>query len=392
MVSRGYCLVWRVLFRCLNPVLNSSGRAAFWVNWALVLLVICLSLIALYLTIGIPDRRQVQDVSREEIQAAHSDQRYRIPVPATDTVHPGLQPANAGPGQERPHKGSGGPVPVNMAKSLPLHERGDDMARAPGPEDQPRPPKTVKRGIEDTEKGRALIVAKDADGRPATDPKSGNRALAETGQPQTESEQRPSLQGKSTPLSEGEDRGERRFVRVRAINVREGPSTRSRVKFRMVMGEALTVTGKRKGWMAVRLEDGRSGWVYHTLLQDTPVQGMRTAHNGREIRAVRVDLAGGDTIRVVFELNGRFPPRIMVIKGDKPRVVCDFPDTKLAPHIGDSVEVNEGILKKIRTGLHTGPESKVRVVLDLLPGQDYEVNPAPSDKENRYILRVSAKQ
>jgi hypothetical protein len=81
----------------------------------------------------------------------------------------------------------------------------------------------------------------------------------------------------------------------------------------------------------------------------------------------------------------------MIVEGEKPRVVCDFFDAGLAPDIGYSIEVSNGIVEKIRTGIHKSPKFKVRVVLDLIPERNYEVDQFFFEKENYYVLVVKAK-
>ncbi|MBL7205922.1 MAG: SH3 domain-containing protein [Desulfobacteraceae bacterium] len=207
-----------------------------------------------------------------------------------------------------------------------------------------------------------------------------------------ETEKRPVKEVDKASLQAGAETGKRLFVKVHVGNVREEPSTTSRVKFRLEMGDPVTVTGKRGGWVAVKLDDGRFGWVYHTLLTDSIVPQKATARATREIKAIRPEVAAKDVAKVIFELNGPFPPQTMIVEGEKPRVVCDFFDAGLASDIGDSIEVNNGIVEKIRTGMHKWPEFKVRVVLDLVPERNYEVDQIFFEKENYYVLVVKAKE
>ena len=117
-----------------------------------------------------------------------------------------------------------------------------------------------------------------------------------------------------------------------------------------------------------------------------------TAPATNEIKAIRPEFAARDVAKVIFELNGPFHPQTMVIEGKKPRVVCDFPDADLASDIGGSIEVNNGIVEKIRTGIHKRPKFKVRVVLDLVPERNYEIGQFFFEKENYYVLVIKAKE
>jgi len=118
---------------------------------------------------------------------------------------------------------------------------------------------------------------------------------------------------------------------------------------------------------------------------------MATARAAKEIKAIRPEVAAKDVAKVIFELNTPFSPQTMILEGEKPRVVCDFFDAGLAPDIGESIEVSNGILERIRTGMHKWPKFKVRVVLDLVPERNYEIDQSFFEKENYYVLVIKAK-
>lgn len=50
------------------------------------------------------------------------------------------------------------------------------------------------------------------------------------------------------------------------VNMRVGPSTKTGVIRTLQPGEALAMGPTQRGWVAVRTEDGESGWVYSTYL------------------------------------------------------------------------------------------------------------------------------
>ncbi len=79
----------------------------------------------------------------------------------------------------------------------------------------------------------------------------------------------------------------------------------------------------------------------------------------------------------------------MVIEGEVPRVVCDFPAARLAPGVKQNLPVKTGVVKRIRVGVHKGQKPKVRVVLDLKDGQSYAVEQFFFEKENYYAIMVS---
>jgi len=71
----------------------------------------------------------------------------------------------------------------------------------------------------------------------------------------------------------------------------------------------------------------------------------------------------GNRESVVFHLNGPWLPKAFALKGDNPRVVFDFMDTRLGRSVPSSIDTKGTMIRKIRTGRHS---NKSRVVLDLV--------------------------
>ncbi len=74
---------------------------------------------------------------------------------------------------------------------------------------------------------------------------------------------------------------------------------------------------------------------------------------------------------VTFKLNGPHLPKISAIKGEAPKVIFDFYDTRHSPSIKSEIKSWGNLVSAIRTGRHNEP-LKTRVVLDLVPGQEYD--------------------
>lgn len=74
---------------------------------------------------------------------------------------------------------------------------------------------------------------------------------------------------------------------------------------------------------------------------------------------------------VTFKLNGPHIPTISAIKGEKPKVIFDFYDTRPSPAIKSVIKSWGNLVSAIRIGRHNDP-LKTRVVLDLVPGQEYD--------------------
>ena len=69
---------------------------------------------------------------------------------------------------------------------------------------------------------------------------------------------------------------------------------------------------------------------------------------------------------VDFYLNGPWLPKAFALDGDKPRVVFDFKDTRLARTISRSIVAEGEMIRQIRFGRYT---NKTRVVIDLAVGK-----------------------
>ncbi|HKI48130.1 MAG TPA: SH3 domain-containing protein [Desulfobacteria bacterium] len=178
-------------------------------------------------------------------------------------------------------------------------------------------------------------------------------------------------------------------------NVRKGPSVKEKVLFRIARGDKLQETGQKGNWYEIRLNDGRSGWAHRTLfnapttppLKATP--GIVKNEKKGVIKGIRTVVTDPNRAQIIFELNGYFPPEIMVIEGEVPRVVCDFFSVGVARGVKKNVQVNNGVVKRIRVGVHKGAKPKTRVVLDLSAGQNYAVEQFFFEKENYYALMVN---
>ena len=106
----------------------------------------------------------------------------------------------------------------------------------------------------------------------------------------------------------------------------------------------------------------------------------------KEIREIRFEVTPKGEEKVSFVLNGPFLPKTFAIEGDSPRLVCDFFSTFLGKGIGDRIMVKGKVVQQIRTGVHGGPNPKVRVVMDLAPQVDYNVQPILFENRRLYIL------
>lgn len=399
MRFQGRRLIHQFQFRCCSTILNTHGRLAYWLNAVLVLLVICSLVAVLYFTSGITYKQIQSIISPDQKEGGKPVQRYKVAMPARESVQVAPGSSSDTVAYDEPAEDySKLPLEASDSQATTPLEKSDNDARladSAGVVDQQNvlsPPETEKRPAKEVEKGGSMATREDVGTKLQAEGKTGEQGIESDPDVKAKIEKGSSRKVDKASLQAGAETGKRLYVKVHVGNVREEPSMTSRVKFRLEMGDPVTVTGKRGGWVAVKLDNGRFGWVYQTLLTDSIVPLKATARATKEIKAIRPEVATKDVVKVFFELNGPFPPQIMIVEGEKPRVVCDFFDAGLASDIGDSMEVNNGVVEKIRTGMHKWPRSKVRVVLDLVPERNYEIEKSFFEKENYYLLVVKAKE
>jgi len=178
------------------------------------------------------------------------------------------------------------------------------------------------------------------------------------------------------------------FVQTDVANLRDRPSTGGNVLFQIGKGRSVTGAEQKGQWCRIRTDDGRSGWVHCALLSDVPVPQSGDVSAKREIRAIRVEPRVHQRARVFFEVSPPAIPEILVLEGERPRVVCDFLDAVPDPRLGDRMVVGSGIIQTIRIGLHPRPRPKVRIVLDLKPGPRYAVGQFGEADQEGFALEV----
>ena len=121
-----------------------------------------------------------------------------------------------------------------------------------------------------------------------------------------------------------------------------------------------------------------------------PHTKVARAEKFKEIKDIQFSKTSKGEDMVTFILNGNYPPQIFPTKKGKPRVVCDFSDAFVRHSIKRRIKVNGNSIQQIRIGLHEGPNSKVRVVLDLAPYQndDYQIQPVLFKDKHLFAIVV----
>lgn len=91
---------------------------------------------------------------------------------------------------------------------------------------------------------------------------------------------------------------------------------------------------------------------------------------------------------VFFKLNDFYPPIVFGIEKGNPRVVCDYLDTALAPEVSPEIITQGKYVSRIRTAKHKGPD-KVRVVLDLIPSRNYDLQQVFFKEDNLFVIIIN---
>ena len=184
--------------------------------------------------------------------------------------------------------------------------------------------------------------------------------------------------------------GETLYVKVLVARVRQAPSTESPILFKVRRGDPVVVNQKKGDWYHIQHPDGRAGWAHQNLFTATAQTGRDTTGQNFYIKSVHLKVLSGEKEAIAFQLDGFQPPETFVLKGEQPRVVCDFLNTRVLDSVGDRVESKGFLVKDIRIAPYGGGAPRVRVVLDLNAGRNYEIDQTFYKQENRYIVTVAA--
>ena len=103
---------------------------------------------------------------------------------------------------------------------------------------------------------------------------------------------------------------------------------------------------------------------------------------------ITFESTANDSEMVLFKLNDFYPPLVFGIEKGNPRVVCDFLDTVLGSDIETTIQTRGMFVSRIRTALHPSP-AKVRVVLDLVPNKNYDLQQVFFKEDNLFVIIIS---
>jgi hypothetical protein len=91
---------------------------------------------------------------------------------------------------------------------------------------------------------------------------------------------------------------------------------------------------------------------------------------------------------VLFNLDGFRPPTVFGVEKGHPRVICEFKQTRAAAEVPGSIKTDGTFVHKIRT-TRDAAAGKVRVVIDLAPGNSYDLQQVFFKEDNLFVLIVN---
>ena len=109
---------------------------------------------------------------------------------------------------------------------------------------------------------------------------------------------------------------------------------------------------------------------------------------GPQLEYVKFDATSPKGEMVMFKLNGFHPPSVHGVEEGIPRVICDFNNTRLVDATKSLIKTDGKFVKVIRTSKTKKPE-KVRVVIDLEPNRNYDLQQVFFKEDNLFVIIVN---
>jgi hypothetical protein len=91
---------------------------------------------------------------------------------------------------------------------------------------------------------------------------------------------------------------------------------------------------------------------------------------------------------VLFHLTDFRPPVVSAVEKDNPQVYCDFLGLELSKGVEENIVAKGKYVERISTSKHSKPD-KIRVVLNLLPNRDYDLQQVFYKNDNLFVLIVN---
>ncbi|MGE0086333.1 MAG: SH3 domain-containing protein [Desulfococcaceae bacterium] len=150
-------------------------------------------------------------------------------------------------------------------------------------------------------------------------------------------------------------------------NIRVSPDLTAGVLSVLKKGDTVVIKEHGEEWYHVQLADGRDGWAHKKLF------AKRAPVRLHKMEGLRIEKSGKNEEKIYFLYKGPKPPDIAISKADSIRIICDFSNTRPGKGIEKKTEVKGNLIQAVRTGLHGEDQSDLRVVFDMVPGAEYEL-------------------
>ena len=98
----------------------------------------------------------------------------------------------------------------------------------------------------------------------------------------------------------------------------------------------------------------------------------------------------GTQDKVLIYVNAMNNPKLQMLRGETPRIVLDFLNTRNIDKENYEINTDGNFIKRIRIRSYKEPMQKVRVVFDMMPNKKYSVAQKFSKKENIYSFAIKA--
>lgn len=116
--------------------------------------------------------------------------------------------------------------------------------------------------------------------------------------------------------------------------------------------------------------------------------GMGGALEGAQILEISFDDTSNRGEMVLFRLNDFYPPVVSALEKENPRIICDFMDMGIAVGVQNSIHANGKYVQRIKTTRESNPD-KVRIVLELAPDRDYDLQQVFFKNDNLFVLIIN---
>lgn len=121
---------------------------------------------------------------------------------------------------------------------------------------------------------------------------------------------------------------------------------------------------------------------------EKPVENTTLAAAVPQLLDISFDDSSNRGEMVLFHLNDFYPPTVSAIEKENPRVLCDFKNMSLADGVRENIVASGKFVKHIRAEKFNNPD-KVRIVLDLSPERDYDLQQVFFKNDNLFVLIVN---